>query len=206
MSSAVVGFAHREIVWKGYEADPWRTDAVLHGQGNGGDAPFFYRFADQPDGPVAQGSGRREKYDVYLVFDQLAGYFGGRAFYQRGRVVYSSHKGEVARRQLAHRTIADQPAEGFEGEDGVQIGALVRSVVGVGPGEVVGGRSYLPVRAIACGVVDIEALLIGQVNAARGHEREAGSLEGFLRYDERLHRLRHHTLKRTSTVSPSLTT
>ena len=102
-----MGFAHWEVVWKGYEADPWRTDAVLHGQGNGGDAPFLYCVADQPDGPVAKGSGRREKNDVYLVFDQLAGDFGGRASYQRGRVVDGPHKGEVARRQLAHRTIAD---------------------------------------------------------------------------------------------------
>jgi hypothetical protein len=50
---AIMGFAHREVVWEGDEADPRRADAVLHGQGNGGDAPFFYGVADQPDGPVA---------------------------------------------------------------------------------------------------------------------------------------------------------
>jgi hypothetical protein len=92
VSFAVVGFAHRKVVWEGHEADPWRTDAVLHGQGNGGDAPFFYRVADQPDGPVAKGSGRREQHEVYLIFDQLAGDFGGRVFYQRGRVVDRSHE------------------------------------------------------------------------------------------------------------------
>jgi hypothetical protein len=96
VSFAIMGFAHREVVWEGYEADPRRADAVLHGQGNGGDAPFFYRVADQPDGPVAQGSRRREQHDIYLVFYQIAGDFGGRAFYQRGRVVDGSHKGEVA--------------------------------------------------------------------------------------------------------------
>jgi hypothetical protein len=48
-----MGFAHREVVWEGYEADPRRVDAVLHGQGDSGDALFFYRVADQPDGPVA---------------------------------------------------------------------------------------------------------------------------------------------------------
>jgi hypothetical protein len=53
VSFAIMGFAHREVVWEGYEADPRRADAVLHGQGNGGDAPFFHGVADQPDGPVA---------------------------------------------------------------------------------------------------------------------------------------------------------
>jgi hypothetical protein len=96
VSFAVVGFAHWKVVWEGYEADPRRADAMLHSQGNGGDAPFFYRVADQPDGPVAQGSRRREQHDVYLVFYQVAGDFGGRAFCQRGRVVDGSHKGEVA--------------------------------------------------------------------------------------------------------------
>jgi hypothetical protein len=95
VSFAIMGFAQREIVWEGYEADPRRADAVLHSQRNGGDAPFFYRVADQPDGPVAQGSRRREQHDVYLVFYQFASDFGGRAFYQQGRVVDGSHKGEV---------------------------------------------------------------------------------------------------------------
>jgi hypothetical protein len=89
---AIMRFAHREVVREGHEADTWRYDTVLHGQGDGGDAPFFYRVADQPDGPVAQGSRRREQHDVYLVFYQFAGDFGGRAFYQRGRVVDGSHK------------------------------------------------------------------------------------------------------------------
>jgi len=89
---AVMGFAHREIVREGHEADPWCSNTVLHGQGNGGDGPFFYRVADQPDGLVAQGSRRREQHDVYLIFYQFAGDFGGRAFYQRGRVVDGAHK------------------------------------------------------------------------------------------------------------------
>jgi hypothetical protein len=187
---AVMGSAHREVVREWYEADPRRADAVLHGQGNGGDGPFFYSVADQPDGPVAQGSGRCEQYNVYLVFYQLAGDFGGRAFYQRGRIVDGAHKGEVACRQFAYRTIADQPTEGVERKDGVQVASLVWSVVSMCPGERVGTGWDLTVGAIACRVVDIEARLVGQVNAARGHEREAGSIEGLLRSDERLHRLR----------------
>ena len=144
-------------------------------------------MADQPNGPVAQGSGRRKEYDVYLVFYQLAGDFGGCAFYQRGRIVDGAHKGEVACRQFAYRTIADQPTEGLKGKDCVQVASLVWSVVSMGPGERVGTGRDLTVGAIACRVVDIEALLVGQVNAARGYEREAGSIEGFLRSDERLH-------------------
>ena len=170
---AIMGFAHREVVWEGYEADPRRADAVLHGQGNGGDAPFFYRVADQPDGPVAQGSRRREQHDVYLVFYQFAGDFGGRAFYQRGRVVDGSHKGEVACRQLAYHTVSDQPMESPERKDGVEVAALVRPVVGVGPGEVVGTGRDLTVGAIACRVVDIETRLIGQVYTTCGNKREA---------------------------------
>jgi hypothetical protein len=76
-----MGSAHREVVREGYKADPRRADAVLHGQGNGGDAPFFYGVADQSDGPVTQGSRWREQHDIYLVFYQLAGDVGGRALY-----------------------------------------------------------------------------------------------------------------------------
>jgi hypothetical protein len=170
---AIMRFAHREVVREGHEADTWRYDTVLHGQGDGGDAPLFYRVADQPDGPVAQGSRRREQHDVYLVFYEFAGDFGSCAFYQRSRVVDGSHKGEVARCQLANHTISDQSTEGLEGKDGVQVASLVRPKVGVGPGEVVGGRRYLTVGAITGRVVDIEARLVGQVNAACGDEREA---------------------------------
>jgi hypothetical protein len=190
VSFAIMGFAHGEVVREGYEADPRRADAAFHGPGNGGDAPFFYGVADQPDGPVTQGSRRREQDDVYLVFYQFAGDFGGRAFYQKCRVVDGAHKGEVACRQFAYRTIADQPTEGVERKNGVQVAALVWSIVSVGPGECVGTGWDLTVGAIACRIVDIEAGLVGQVNAACGHEREAGSIEGFLRFDERLHRLR----------------
>src|SRR3712207_3333219 len=168
-----MGFAHREVVWKGYETDARRTDTVLHGQGNGGYAPLFYRVADQPDGPVAQGSRRREQHDVHPVFYQFAGDFGGRIFYKGGRVVDSSHKREVARRQPAYHTVSDQPTECLERKDGVQVAALVRPVVGVGPGEVAGTGWDLPVGAIACRVVDIEARLAGQVYASCGNERES---------------------------------
>jgi hypothetical protein len=77
----VMGFAYREVVWERHKADPRRSDAVLHGEGNGGDAPFFYGVADQSDGPVAQGSRGREQHDVHLIFDQFAGDFGGRLLY-----------------------------------------------------------------------------------------------------------------------------
>jgi hypothetical protein len=173
VSFAVMRFAHREVVREGHEADTWRYDTMLHGQGDGGDATFFYRVADQPDGPVAQGSRRREQHDVYLVFYEFAGDFGSGTFYQRGRVVDGSHKGEVACRESAHCTVGDQSTEGLEGKDGVQIAALIRPIVGVGPGEVVGCRRYLTVGAITGRVVDIEARLVGQVNAACGDEREA---------------------------------
>ena len=173
MSFAVMRFAHREVIREGHEANTWRYDIMLHGQGDGGDAPLFYRVADQPDGPVAQGSRRREQHDVYLVFYEFAGDFGSCAFYQRSRVVDGSHKGEVARCQLANHTISDQSTEGLEGKDGVQVASLVRPKVGVGPGEVVGGCRYLTVGTITGRVVDIEARLVGQVNAACGDEREA---------------------------------
>jgi hypothetical protein len=168
-----MGFAHREVIREGHEANTWRYDIMLHGQGDGGDAPLFYRVADQPDGPVAQVSRRREQHDVYLVFYEFAGDFGSCAFYQRSRVVDGSHKGEVARCQLANHTISDQSTEGLEGKDGVQVASLLRPKVGVGPGEVVGGCRYLTVGTITGRVVDIEARLVGQVNAACGDEREA---------------------------------
>ena len=91
-----MGFAHGKVVRKGYEADARRADAVLHSQGYGRDAPFFYGVADQPDGPMAQGSGRCEQHEIHLVFYQFVGDFGGRLFYQTGRVMDGSHKGEVA--------------------------------------------------------------------------------------------------------------
>jgi len=72
----------------------------------------------------------------------------------------------MAFRELAYHTISDQSAEGIEREDGVQVAALVRPVVGVGPGKVVGASRDLTVRAIAGRVVDVEARLLWQVEAA----------------------------------------
>jgi hypothetical protein len=63
--------------------------------------------------------------------------------------------------------------ESPERKDGVEVAALVRPVVGVGPGEVVGTGRDLTVGAIACRVVDIETRLIGQVYTTCGNKREA---------------------------------
>src|SRR5215213_4060995 len=133
MAFAVTWFAHRQVIWEGHEADPRRSDAVLHGQRDGGDAPSFYGVADQSDGPVAQGSRGGEQHAVHPVFYQFACNLGGRLLYQRGWVVDGSHKGEVAPRQLADRSISDQPTERAKRKDGVEVAALVRPVVGVGP-------------------------------------------------------------------------
>ena len=84
-----------------------------------------------------------------------------------------SHKGEVACRKPAYYTVSYQSTEGLEGKDGVQVATLVRPVVGVCPGEVVGSGRDLTVGAITGRVVDIEARLVGQVHAACGDEREA---------------------------------
>src|SRR5215212_11756189 len=189
MAFAVTWFAHRQVIWEGHEADPRRSDAVLHGQRDGGDAPSFYGVADQSDGPVAQGSRGREQHDVHPVFHQFAGDLGGRTLYEPGRVVDGPHKGEVAFRQLAYSTISDQATEGLEGENGIEVAALVRPVVGVSPGKVVGTGRDLTVRAIAGRVVDVEARLLGQVDASGRDERESGSFEGLLRPDEGQHSL-----------------
>ena len=103
----VPGFAHREVVRERHEADPWRTDTMLHGQRDGRDAPLFYGAADQPDGPVTQGSGRREQHRLHTILHQFARDLGGRLLYERGRVVDCSHEGEVARSQLSNQTILD---------------------------------------------------------------------------------------------------
>ena len=72
--------AHRQVVGKRHEADPRRRYTVLHGQRDGWDAPLFYGVADQPDGPVAQGSGGREQHRIDPVFDQSFGDFRGSLF------------------------------------------------------------------------------------------------------------------------------
>ncbi len=161
MPLPVTWFAHREVVRERHEADPRRPYVVFHGQCDSGEAPCFYGVADQPDGPVAKGSRRGEQHDVYLVFHEFAGDFGGRAVHQRGRVVDGSHEGEVARRQTAHQSVFDQSAQGLKRKDGVKVAALVRPVVGVGPREIVGTGRDLPVGAVTGWVVDIEARLLG---------------------------------------------
>ena len=113
-------------------------------------------------------------------------------------------KGEVAWCQPTHHAVSGEFAHGPKGEDGVEVGAFVGAVVGVGPGEVFGAGGDLPVRAIAFEVVYIEAPLVGKVYATCRDEGEPGPLEGFLGPDERRHTAQ--TLKRMSTVSPSSTT
>src|SRR5919112_6007125 len=140
-----------------HEADPRRPDAVLHGQGDGGYAPLLYGVADQPDGPVAQGSRGREQHRVDAVVDQLFGDLGGRLLYQGGRVVYGAHEGEVAWSEPANEAVLGQRSQRLEGEDGVEVGAFVGTVVGVGPGEFFGVGGDLAVRAVAFEVVYIEA-------------------------------------------------
>jgi hypothetical protein len=92
VSFAVMGFAHREVVRETHETDPRCHDAMFHGQCNCGDAPLFYGVADQPDGPVAQGSRGGEQHDVYVVFYEFAADLGCRVLYERGRVVDGSHE------------------------------------------------------------------------------------------------------------------
>ena len=186
---AVTWFAHREVVRERHEADPRRPDTVLHGQCNSRDAPFFYGVADQPDGPVAQGSRGREQHDVYVVFYQKTGDFRGRLLHELGRIVDGSHKREVAPRELTDHTISDKSTEGLERKDGVKVATLVRPVVGVGPGEVVGTGGNLTVGTVAGRVVDVEARMLRQVDAAGRDEPEAGFFQRLLRPDERLHSL-----------------
>ena len=59
VSFVIPRLAHREVVREGDESDPRRPNTALHSQRDRGDAPPFYGFAYQPDGPVAQGSGGR---------------------------------------------------------------------------------------------------------------------------------------------------
>ena len=106
MALPISPFAHRQIVGMGHEPDARCLDAVLHGQGDGGDSALFYGVADQPDGPVTEGSGGREQYRVDAVFDEFSGYLGGRRFDERGRVVDGAHEGEVARSELAYQVIS----------------------------------------------------------------------------------------------------
>ena len=89
--------AHRQVVGKVYETDARRFDSMLHGERDGGDAALFDGVADQPDGPVAQGSGRREQHRIDAVFYEFSGHLGGRLLDERRRVVDGAHKGEMAR-------------------------------------------------------------------------------------------------------------
>jgi hypothetical protein len=101
--------------------------------------------------------------------------------------VDGAHKREVTRSQLADQAFFDQAAEGLEGKDGVQVGALFGTVVGVGPGEVFCVWWDLAVREVAREIVYVEAPLFGQMDTTRRDEGEAGSVEGLLRPDERWH-------------------
>ncbi len=91
----VTRLAHRQIVRERYEPYPRRPDTVLHGERDGGDAALFYGVADQPDGPVAQGSGGREQDDVHPILCELARHLRGGAPGEQASVVYGAHKGEV---------------------------------------------------------------------------------------------------------------
>ena len=96
---------HGQVVREGHETDPRRSYPMLHGQRDGGDSVLFYGVANQPDGPVAKGSGGREQHRVDAVFDEFSGNLWGRRFDERGRVVDGAHEGEVARSERADQVI-----------------------------------------------------------------------------------------------------
>ncbi len=160
---------------------------MLHGERDGGNTLFLDGVAYQPDGPVAQRSGGREQRRVHPVFHKPAGYPGRGLLGEGSGVVDRPHKGEVATIELPDHALHHQLSHGPQGEDGVEVRALVGPVVGVGPGEVGGLGRYLAVGAIAQGVVYIEAGLPRQVYPAGRGERDATLLEGLPRSDEREH-------------------
>src|SRR3712207_3187542 len=86
--------------------------------------------------------------------------------------------------QISHDALFSQPAEGPQREDGVEVVALVWGVVGVGPREDLSISRDLPVRAVAKGVVYVEAGLLGQVDPAGRDEREPAFVKGPLGADE----------------------
>jgi hypothetical protein len=78
----------------------------------------------------------------------------------------------------------DEVPHGPQGEDGVEVRALVGAVVGVGPGKVPRVGGDLTVRAVSCGIVYVEARLFRQMNATGCDERDAALGERLRRADE----------------------
>ena len=115
--------------------------------------------------------------------------------------MYGTHEGKVAWSEPTHEAFFGQLPQRLEWKDGVEVGAFVGTIVGVGPREFFGVGRDLTVRAVAFEVVYIEALLIREVHATGRDEREAGPGDWLSGPDERRHAAQ--TLKRMSTVSPS---
>jgi hypothetical protein len=136
---------------------------------------------------VAQRSRRRKEHYIYPIFYQLPSYLRRALADERPGVVNCAHKAKVAMVHPSHDALLHQPPEGPQRDDGIEVVAPVWGVVCVGPREGLRLGRDLTVRAVAQGVVYVEAGLLGQVDPAGRDEREPAFVKGLFGADEGEH-------------------
>ena len=106
------GLAHRVVVRERHPRHPRRGYAFLHRERHRRYSTALDLLADQPHGPVAQGSGRRQEDRVHPVADELPGYLRRGLLDQGTGVVDRAHEAEVPMIELPQNTFPLQLTEG----------------------------------------------------------------------------------------------
>ena len=168
--------ANRKVIRERRVRHSRSLHTTLHRQRDGWYPPPLYLRRYQPHGPVTQRSRRREQRNVHpIVYEHLC-HLGRGPLFKLAGVVDRAHEAEVPVVQLPDHAFLGQPTQRPQRKDAVQIlpiiGGAPPGVVGMGPGKLLGLTRDLPVRAIPRRIVYVETLIIRQMNAAGGDERE----------------------------------
>src|SRR5215210_242524 len=154
----LVGLPHREVVRERHEGHPRRRHSPLHRERDRRYTLLLDGPADQPHGPVTQGSRGREQHGVHSVLDKLPHHLGSGPLDERSGLMDSRHKGEVPPVEFPHNPFDRELPQSPQRKDGVEVrAAAVGGVVRVGPGEGLDTHRDLTIRAIAGRVVYVEA-------------------------------------------------
>lgn len=159
-------------------------DLFLERDTYGGNAPGLNRSLDQAHGLVAQASGRREKNGLDPLPKEAFGNLGG-CLVDKGlemRAVDVSHEAIQGRADASNNSLIPEFPESIDGEDYIDV-AVCRGMIVV----LVGNREIRSVRirregpkaCVPIRVFHVEGWLRLQVDAGRGHHRNAALSQRF---------------------------
>ena len=159
-------------------------DLFLERDADGGNTLGLDRPLNQAHGLVAQASGRREKNGLDPLPNQALGDLGGCLFHEgfQMRTVDVSHEAIQGRADASNNSLIPEFPESIDGEDYIDV-AVCRGMIVI----LVGNREIRSVRirregpkaCVPIRVLHVEGWLRLQVDAGRGHHRNAALSQRF---------------------------